>query len=34
MWTNGDITNIPSYPQWGGGLNGGRTFRFAFGIRF
>lgn len=32
--TNGDITNIPVYPQWVGGNNGGRTFRFAFGIRF
>ena len=32
--TNGDITNIPAYPQWVGGSNGGRTLRFALGIRF
>ncbi|MGE3510345.1 MAG: carboxypeptidase regulatory-like domain-containing protein [Vicinamibacterales bacterium] len=32
--TNGDVTNIPTYPQWSGGNNGGRTFRFAFGLRF
>lgn len=31
--TVGDITNIPAFPQWAGGFNGGRTFRFAFGIR-
>jgi hypothetical protein len=32
--TNGSLTNIPAYPQWVGGTNGGRTFRAALGIRF
>jgi hypothetical protein len=32
--TNGDVTNIPAYPQWSGGFNGGRTFRVAMGVRF
>ena len=32
--TYGDITNIPTYPQWVGGSNGGRTFRVAMGVRF
>jgi hypothetical protein len=31
---NGSISGIPAYPQWVGGSNGGRTFRFAMGIRF
>jgi len=32
--SNSNISGIPVYPQWVGGSNGGRTFRFAFGIRF
>jgi len=32
--SNGDISGIPVYPQWQGASDGGRTFRFAFGVRF
>ena len=32
--TNVSSTAIPAYPQWAGGFNGGRTIRFAAGIRF
>jgi outer membrane receptor for ferrienterochelin and colicin len=32
--TNLNLTAIPAYPQWAGGFNGGRTIRFAAGIRF
>ena len=32
--SNGDIAGIPAYPQWVGASNGGRTYRFAFGVRF
>jgi len=32
--TNLNSTSIPAFPQWAGGFNGGRTFRFAAGIRF
>ena len=32
--SNTNISGIPAYPQWVGGGNGGRTMRFAFGIRF
>jgi hypothetical protein len=32
--TNLDSTAIPTYPQWVGGNNGGRTFRVAMGLRF
>ena len=28
------LTNIPAYPQWSGGNNGGRTIRAALGFRF
>jgi hypothetical protein len=32
--SNSNISGIPAYPQWVGASNGGRTFRFAFGLRF
>jgi outer membrane receptor protein involved in Fe transport len=32
--SNTNISGIPTYPQWSGGFNGGRTYRFAFGVRF
>jgi hypothetical protein len=32
--TNLNSTAIPTYPQWVGGNNGGRTFRIAMGVRF
>jgi hypothetical protein len=32
--TNLNLTAIPAFPQWAGGFNGGRTLRFAAGIRF
>ena len=32
--TNVNSSAIPTFPQWSSGFNGGRTFRFAAGIRF
>jgi hypothetical protein len=31
---NGSLSGIPAYPQWAPGQSGGRTFRFAAGLRF
>jgi hypothetical protein len=32
--SNSNISGIPAFPQWVGAQNGGRTLRFAFGMRF
>ena len=32
--SNGDLSGIPAFPRWTGASDGGRTFRFAFGVRF
>ena len=33
--SNGDVSGIPAYPRWtGANGDGGRTLRFAFGVRF